>query len=267
MGKKLIDHQAYQACKKLGDLQQRSTSTSSRAASSRCRRRDAHRPPSLRSAQSSAAEPGRSTLDERGPAGPSPVGAAAAGKLARCLVTPVAALVVSCLRSRPPAAAAAATRSASTTEPATTTLRRAGQPRRARARGAAAGHDQRHEAEKGSATGAGVFGGDAFSREMTQRLQAAGKAPADLRFANAEDPKGKLELEVGVFQVPGLAGTALADAIVASSRPNAPGLIAEHSTLGGKPVTTIVYPGGTCSTSTSTAAASSTSAPRTRRSP
>jgi hypothetical protein len=99
--------------------------------------------------------------------------------------------------------------------------------------------------EKGSATGAGVFGGDAFSREMTQRLQAAGKAPADLRFANAGDPKGKLDLEVGVFQVPGLAGTALADAIVASSRPNAPGLIAEPATLGGKQVTTMVYPGGT----------------------
>ena len=43
--------------------------------------------------------------------------------------------------------------------------------------------------EKGSANGAGVFGGDAFSREMTQRLAAAGKAPADLRFANAQNPK------------------------------------------------------------------------------
>jgi len=98
--------------------------------------------------------------------------------------------------------------------------------------------------QKGSALGPQVFGGDAFSRVMTQRLKAAGKAPADLRFANAGDPKGKLDLEVGVFQVPGLAGTALADAIVASSRPNAPGLIAEPSTLGGKKVTTMVYPGG-----------------------
>ena len=32
---------------------------------------------------------------------------------------------------------------------------------------------------------------------------------------------------------------------MASSRPNAPGLIAEPSTLGGKQVTTMVYPGGT----------------------
>ena len=96
--------------------------------------------------------------------------------------------------------------------------------------------------EKGSANGAGVFGGDAFSREMTQRLGAAGKAPADLRFANAQNPK--TEFEVGVFEVPGMKASELRAAIVASSRPNAPGLLAEQATLGGKPVTTLVYPGG-----------------------
>jgi hypothetical protein len=97
--------------------------------------------------------------------------------------------------------------------------------------------------EKGSATGAGVFGGDAFSREMTRRLSAAGKAPADLRFANAQNPK--TELEIGVFEVPGMSAADLRAAIVASSRPNAPGLLAEPATLGGKPVTTVVYPSGT----------------------
>ena len=99
--------------------------------------------------------------------------------------------------------------------------------------------------QKGSALGPQVFGGDAFSRVMTQRLKAAGKAPADLRFANAQDPKGRLELEVGVFEVPGMSAADLRSAIVASSRPNAPGLIAEPSTLGGRPVTAMVYPGGT----------------------
>jgi hypothetical protein len=98
--------------------------------------------------------------------------------------------------------------------------------------------------QKGSATGAAVFGGDAFSREMTLRLRAAGKAPADLRFANAQDAAGTLELEVGVFQVRGMSAEALRRAIVASSRPNAPGLIAEPSTLAGRPVTSVVYPGG-----------------------
>jgi hypothetical protein len=80
---------------------------------------------------------------------------------------------------------------------------------------------------------------------MTQRLNAAGKAPADMRFANAQDPKGNLELEVGVFEVPGMPAKELAEAIVASTRPNAPGLIAEPSMLGGKRVTTLIYPSGT----------------------
>ena len=79
---------------------------------------------------------------------------------------------------------------------------------------------------------------------MIRRLAAYGKAPADLRFANAQDPKGRVELEVGVFEVPGMSAAELRTAIVASSRPNAPGLIAEPSTLGGKPVTAVVYPGG-----------------------
>ena len=100
--------------------------------------------------------------------------------------------------------------------------------------------------QKGSTTGATVFGsGDAFSRSMTRRLAAAGKAPVDLRFANAQDPKGKLELEVGVFEVKGMSADALRNAIVVSSRPNAPGLAVGGATVAGKPVTKLVYPGGT----------------------
>jgi hypothetical protein len=99
--------------------------------------------------------------------------------------------------------------------------------------------------QKGSATGAAVFGGDAFSEEMTRRLAAAGNVPSDLHFANAQDPKGRLELELGVFEVPGMSAADLSEAIVASSRPNAPGLVAEPSTLGGKTVTEVTYPGGT----------------------
>jgi hypothetical protein len=98
---------------------------------------------------------------------------------------------------------------------------------------------------KGSATGAAVFGGDAFSREMTRRLAAAGKAPSDLRFANAQDPQGRVGLEVGVFEVAGMSAPALRRAIVESSRPGAPGLVAEPATLGGRRVTAVVYPGGT----------------------
>ncbi len=100
--------------------------------------------------------------------------------------------------------------------------------------------------QKGSTTGAAVFaGGDAFSRQMTGILAAAGKQPSDLRFANAQDPIGKLELEVGVFEVSGMSAAALRKAIVASSRPNAPGLAVSRTALAGKPVTMVVYPAGT----------------------
>jgi len=97
--------------------------------------------------------------------------------------------------------------------------------------------------EKGSTTGAAVLsGGDAFSRELTRILGAAGKQPGDLRFANAQDAGGSVE--VGVFQVEGMTAAKLRDAIVTSSRPNAPGLAVSQDTLGGKPVTSVVYPGG-----------------------
>ena len=96
-----------------------------------------------------------------------------------------------------------------------------------------------------STTGADVFGGDAFSREMTRFLATAGKEPRDLRFANATDPSDSLGgLEVGVFHVDGIEAAALRRAIVASARPNAPGLEATPETLDGKRVTRVVYPGG-----------------------
>jgi hypothetical protein len=97
--------------------------------------------------------------------------------------------------------------------------------------------------QKGSTTGAVVFGGgDAFSSQLSKFLSSKGKRPADLRFANAQSQA--LGLETGVFQVEGVPGTALATAIVAASRPNAPGLTAGASTLSGRSVTRIVYPGG-----------------------
>jgi hypothetical protein len=79
---------------------------------------------------------------------------------------------------------------------------------------------------------------------MTRLLDATGKQPGDLRFANAQDPKGKLGLETGVFEVNGMSAPALRRVIVASSRPNAPGLTVSSSAVAGKPVTMVVYPGG-----------------------
>ncbi len=79
---------------------------------------------------------------------------------------------------------------------------------------------------------------------MTRLLAAHGKKPEDLRFANAQSSSGAGEIEIGVFQVRGLGGPALLQAIVASSRPNAPGLSVSKAALAGKPVTQLVYTSG-----------------------
>ena len=80
---------------------------------------------------------------------------------------------------------------------------------------------------------------------MLRRILAGGgRRPADLGFANAQDPTGALDLEVGVFRVRGLAAPTLARAIVRSSRPNAPGLAESTAVVGGRRVRKLVYPSG-----------------------
>ena len=99
--------------------------------------------------------------------------------------------------------------------------------------------------DKRSATGASVpTGGNPFSRELTTFLASEGKELADLRFANAHARGGKPVVELGVFEVQGVEGDALLRAIVASSRPGAPGLESSTATVSGKRVTRLVYPGG-----------------------
>jgi hypothetical protein len=97
---------------------------------------------------------------------------------------------------------------------------------------------------KGSTTGAVVFGGNAFGRVMTRFLARHGKWPNDLRFANAQTSSRKFELEIGVFQLRDVQGSALRQAIVESSHPNARGLETSTARLSGKRVTKLVYPGG-----------------------
>jgi hypothetical protein len=79
---------------------------------------------------------------------------------------------------------------------------------------------------------------------MTRFLAKHGKRPNDLRFANAQTSSSNFQIELGVFQVRGVEGSALRRAIVASSRPNASGLTASAARLAGKRVTKLVYPGG-----------------------
>jgi hypothetical protein len=102
-----------------------------------------------------------------------------------------------------------------------------------------------HRLVKGSATGAVVLSGNnAFSQVLKGILVRAGKSPVDLTFANAQDPTGALPLEVGAFRVRGLAAAALREAIVRSTRPNAPGLAVSSALVGGRRVTKVVYASG-----------------------
>jgi hypothetical protein len=97
---------------------------------------------------------------------------------------------------------------------------------------------------KASTTGIGVFGDDAWSREMTAFLTDRGRTPADLRFALAWDASTTLSLDLGVFQLPGIVPADLRAAIVASTLPNAPGLTSVPTTVAGRPITLVTYPNG-----------------------
>ena len=97
---------------------------------------------------------------------------------------------------------------------------------------------------KASATGVQVFGGDAFSRAMSRFLTAEGRSPSDFSFASARDPSGALAAEVGVFRVRGVGARALRRAIVAGSRPGAPGSTTSRATIAGKRVTRFRYASG-----------------------
>jgi hypothetical protein len=100
-----------------------------------------------------------------------------------------------------------------------------------------------HHLAKGSATGAVVLSGNnAFSHVLKGILGRAGKAPGDLTFANAQN--AALGVEVGAFRVLGLAAPALRDAIVRSTRPNAPALAVSSRIVGSRRVTEVVYPSG-----------------------
>lgn len=97
---------------------------------------------------------------------------------------------------------------------------------------------------KASTIGEAVFQDDAWSKEMTAFLAGVGKTRSDLRFAQVWDPRGELDLDAGIFHVPGIAAPSVRQALVDSSRPNAPGLTAATLAVADKSVTAVVYPDG-----------------------
>jgi hypothetical protein len=85
--------------------------------------------------------------------------------------------------------------------------------------------------------------GNAFQRSIAASLRRLGKDPAELRFANGADYSNRISVEVGVFEAPGVAAAALSRAIVRGSQVTQPALRVSRTTVAGKPVTTLLFPG------------------------
>ncbi|MEA2611704.1 MAG: hypothetical protein QOI37_1550 [Chloroflexota bacterium] len=86
-------------------------------------------------------------------------------------------------------------------------------------------------------TGDGILTDDAWSTSMKTFLTSAGKAPTDLRVAQAYDPNQALDISIGVYQVRGVQGTAVHDALVNAWKGDYPDMTVSKVTLDGKSVT------------------------------
>ncbi len=82
---------------------------------------------------------------------------------------------------------------------------------------------------------------DTWSNTIRDFLTKSGKAPTDLRGATADDPNQVLQDSVGVYEVVGVPGTGLRDALVAAWRVDYPDLKVTQVTLGGKTVTKLDF--------------------------
>lgn len=83
----------------------------------------------------------------------------------------------------------------------------------------------------------GFLGGDEWSTVMTTFLTAQKKGPPDLQYAFSSDPAGKIDVNVGVYRVTGVAGTPLRDALVEGWKALATDVKVSQVTLDGKAVT------------------------------
>jgi hypothetical protein len=99
--------------------------------------------------------------------------------------------------------------------------------------------------EKASTVGDHILDEDPWSREMLAFLEGVGKTRTQLRFAQVWVPEEeKVQLDAGAFQVPGVDGSALRQALIDSSRPTSPELTTSTATVAGKHVATVLYPDG-----------------------
>jgi hypothetical protein len=82
-----------------------------------------------------------------------------------------------------------------------------------------------------------LSGGDDWSTVMTKFLTSVAKQPADLGYAYASDPSGSVDLQIGVYRVPGVEAAALHNALIDGWKALSPTVKVSQVTLGGKEVT------------------------------
>ena len=96
-----------------------------------------------------------------------------------------------------------------------------------------------------STTGTLALGEDASSQALLASLQGMGKSAADLGLAEAFDESGTLDLDLVAYQVKGIDGTVLRQAIVQSwLAADSSGITTANATVGGKQVVKVDYGDG-----------------------
>lgn len=96
--------------------------------------------------------------------------------------------------------------------------------------------------ESQSSNGDAILTDDAWSTAITAFLTSAGKASADLQFAQTYDPTGAVDASVWVYRVVGGEGLALRDALVQAWTGYSPTMTWTKVTLDGKEVMKGVVP-------------------------
>jgi hypothetical protein len=93
-----------------------------------------------------------------------------------------------------------------------------------------------------STTGDQVLTDDPSSDSIRGFLASVGKSPQDLRFAQAYDGSGQIDVSVFAFRLPGIGAEALSEALQKSALANNPKLTTTSSTVGGRKVLITVDP-------------------------
>jgi len=89
---------------------------------------------------------------------------------------------------------------------------------------------------------------DPFTRVIAAFLASNGKTEKDLQIAQAYDPTGGVQLSEAVLRVPGVAGSALQQALLDAMKARNTTATSSTVTLSGKQVTKLTSPGSTSST-------------------